>query len=321
MTPRTIALVFVLLGSTARAEVADQLARMLAAHPEADRNGDGTLTEEEAGRYVLRFIQKKRPNRGTGIGDRSLIDEYEARVYESMPYRLLEPLSIEPDRRYPLILSLHGSGGVGDDNVSNLRFWNGVMARRSWRETYPAFVLVPQRRPGGIWGPKPDDERARDLYLRNDLTTAFELIDEIRREFPIDDSRIYVLGSSGGGIGSWNALRARPNLFAAAIPVCGRWPAEPDDLANLAEIPIWCFHGDEDPLVDVEFSRRAFADLTSAGGLMKYTELRGVQHNAWIRAFRYQGDDASRGDVTRRSSDRCDLTPDVWQWLFRQQKQ
>ena len=144
---------------TAHADVTDELAHMLAKHPEADVNHDGTLTEDEAGNYLLRKIQKRRPNRGPGIRDRSLVDVYEARTHKSMPYRLLKPLGIEPGRHYPLTISLHGSGGIGHDNLSNLRFWNGVMARRQWREKYPAIVLVPQRKPGGVWGPKPNDGR------------------------------------------------------------------------------------------------------------------------------------------------------------------
>ena len=119
--------------STARADVADELAHMLAKYPEADADGDGTLTEAEAGNYILRTFQRRRPNRGPGIRNRALIDSYEPRTYKSMPYRLLKPSVIKPDVRYPLIISLHGSGGVGDDNLSNLRFWNGVMARPAWR--------------------------------------------------------------------------------------------------------------------------------------------------------------------------------------------
>jgi predicted peptidase len=232
----------------------------------------------------------------------------------------MKPVRIESDRSYPLIISLHGSGGVGDDNVSNLRFWNGVMARRGWREKYPAFVIVPQRKPGGVWGPKPAGERVKDVYVRNDLTPVFELVIQLNREFPIDASRVYVLGSSGGGVGTWNALLAHPELFAAAVPVCGRFPATPDELEKLKVIPIWCFHGDADPLVDVEHSQRAFAQLSEAGGNMKYTELRGVEHNSWIQAFTYRGDDAEKGFVTRFSSQQCDRNPDVWEWLFSQRR-
>lgn len=320
MKPSLFGFVVFALLPTAQAEVADQLARMLAKHPQADANRDGTLTEDEAGDYLFSRILRKRPNRGPGIGDRSLVDVYEARTYKSMPYRLLKPLRMEPDRRYPLIVSLHGSGGIGDDNLSNLRFWNGVMARRRWRQKYPAVVLVPQRKPGGVWGPKPDDDRVADLYVRNDLLPVFELIAEIKRELPIDDSRVYVIGSSGGGVGTWNMVRARPQTFAAAIPVCGRFTLRPDDVAKLTTVPIWCFHGDADPLVDVEFSRRAFARLNEGGATIKYTELRGVRHNAWIQAFTYRGDDQSKGYVTHHSSHRCDLTPNVWEWLFRQHR-
>ena len=315
-----ICLVVLTLVQTAHADVAGELAHMLAKYPKADANQDGTLTEDEAGNYILRTFQKKRPNRGPGIRNRSLIGLYEAHKYKSMPYRLLKPLRIEQGRSYPLIISLHGSGGIGDDNKSNLRSWNGVMARQQWREKNPCFVLVPQRKPGGVWGPKPDEDQVKDFYVRNDLLTVFELIAEIKKKFSIDDSRIYALGSSGGGVGTWNILLAQPDLFAAAIPVCGRFPAQGDDIAKLARIPIWCFHGDADPLIDVENSRRAFAELKKGGGLVKYTELRGIKHNSWVQAFTYQTDDAHKGYVTRYSSDRCDRTQDVWQWLFRQRK-
>lgn len=306
--------------NAARASASDQLLRMLAKYPDADTDGDGMLTEGEAGNFILRRIQRKRPNRGAGIRDRALIDVYEARTYKTIPYRLMKPIKIEPGRRYPLVVSLHGSGGIGDDNLSNLRFWNGVMAQRAWREKYASFVLVPQRKPGGYWGSKPDDERFADLYVRNDLLPVFDLIDEMKQLFPIDESRIYVIGSSGGGVGTWNFLRSRPGLPAAAIPVCGRFPAAGNDVTKLASVPIWCFHGDADQLVDVENSRRAFAELTAAGGRIKYTELPGVKHNAWIQAFTYERDDESKDYVTRYSSDRCDRTADVWQWLFRQRR-
>ena len=237
-----------------------------------------------------------------------------------MPYRLLKPLRTKPDQLYPLIISLHGSGGIGNDNRSNLRNWNGIMAQQSWREKYPCVVIVPQRKPGGIWGPKPDDDRVKDYYVRNDLLKVFELIDVIKKEFPIDDSRIYALGSSGGGIGTWNSLVARPNLFAAAIPVCGRFTFGSEQINLIKDIPIWSFHGDADPLVDVENSRSAFSMLSEHYAVMKYTELRGVKHNSWLQAFNYQGDDEKKGYVTRYSNDRCDRSQDVWRWLFRQYK-
>lgn len=155
---RLLAVCFLLfsVAGLSRADVEAELKRMLARYPEADANGDGALTEKEAADYLVRTRRKGRVNRGTGIGDKSLIQACEARRYKTVSYRLMKPLRIEPGKRYPLIVSLHGSGGVGDDNLSNLRRWNEVMARTAWREKHPAFVLAPQRRPGGIWGPRPD---------------------------------------------------------------------------------------------------------------------------------------------------------------------
>ena len=70
---------------TAHADVAGELARMLAKHPRADANRDGKLSEGEAGNYILRTVQRKRPNRGPGIRNRSLIDAYEAAFGEIQP--------------------------------------------------------------------------------------------------------------------------------------------------------------------------------------------------------------------------------------------
>ena len=83
-----IALVVLALAPTPRVDVADELARMLAKHPEADANRDGKLTEDDAGDYLLRTFQRKRPNRGPGIRNRALIDVYESRSDKSMPNRL-----------------------------------------------------------------------------------------------------------------------------------------------------------------------------------------------------------------------------------------
>jgi predicted peptidase len=215
--------ILMLAASAWGADVEAELAAMLAARPEADTNGDGKLSEQEAADYMLRVRRKGRTNSGTGIGDKSLIDSYEAHQRGQLRYRLMRPLALEQGKRYPLIVSLHGSGGTGDDNVSNLRIWNGFMARPAWREKYPAYVLVPQHGPGEIFGAKPDVPEAATLYVRDVFPQIFELIDEMAAELPIDPQRIYALGASGGGAGTWNMLAARPQMFAAGIPVCGRF--------------------------------------------------------------------------------------------------
>lgn len=311
-----LALMCLLVGPAAT--VKDRLAEMYRHHPTADANGDGSLTEREAMEYVVRSTGR-RINRGPVGGSPEMLEAFEERSHEGTKYRLLRPLDVVPTKRYPLILSLHGGGGPGDDNVSQLRWWNVLMSKEQWRREHPSYVLAPQAAPGGTWGERTKVGDVSHIYIKNMIPGVFELIESLGKEFPIDPSRIYVLGSSGGGTGTWNFLKARPGFFAAAIPVCAGRP--PSDVTGLTHAPVWAFHGSDDQTAPVENSRRIFEQVKSAGGSIKYTELRGIKHNSWIQAFTYEGDDPQRGFVTKISGENVDQTSRVWEWLFRQHRQ
>ena len=312
-----LVLVATVAASAATGSVEARLAQMFSHHPEADANGDGRLTEAEAMGYVVELAEARK-NRGPAGGFPEMLDAFEQRSFRGFGYRLMPPLELDSGKRYPLVVSLHGGGGIGDDNVSQLRWWNGVMSRAGWRRSYPAFVVAPQAIPGANWGERTEVRGIKNIYIKNMIPVVFDLIESLRTEYPIDESRVYVLGSSMGGSGTWNILRARPEFFAAAIPVCPGRP--PDDVTNLTRVPVWTFHGSADQLVPVENSRRVFERLKAAGGSIKYTELRGIRHNSWIQAFAYKGDDPDRGFVTAVSNDRVDRTSQVWEWLFRQRR-
>jgi len=299
----------------------DRLKALYAKSPEADTNGDGVLTMQEA----RDFLKMKRGAKTDGestdfrtMTQKELLEIYEAHEFQGMPYRLLRPLEVAEGKRYPLILSLHGAGGKGDDNIKNLVSWNQILADQEHRQKYPAFVIVPQASKGGLWGPMPEIKLIKEGNPKNFLPTTFELVNSLKEELPIDPDRIYVLGASMGGYGSWSAIYAQPELFAAAIPVCGGLSTE--KAATFKDVPIWCFHGADDGRVPVKYSRDLFAELKSLGGNMKYTELTGVGHGAAAHAFIYEGDDPEQGWVTQTSSDRCDPTPNVWEWLFAQHR-
>jgi predicted peptidase len=269
---------------------------------------------------------------------REIVDMYEARVFKGMPYRLLLPANFEAARKYPLILNLHGGGGVGDDNVSNLRYWSPKFVDAAWRAKYPCIVVTPQA--AGRWSvtgeivPELTEELKKTysdawqawLEERNyppgpipdgPLTKALVLIDHLAQEFAVDTNRVYVLGQSMGGFGSWNAVWSAPERFAAAIPSAGGllpWK----DPAKFKDVPIWAFHGGSDLAVPTDFSREIFARMKQVGGNLKYTEPKDVKHNAAQYAFYYEGDEPEKGCVTQYSSEKCDKTADVWDWLFAQ---
>ena len=219
-----------------------------------------------------------------------LEQKYEARTYKSdwtMPYRLFRP---ETNEKVPLVMYLSGSGGLGDDNLKQLQFGN-VFGTRVWllpqnQKKFPCYVVAPQTDRG--WAryevTQGSNGKAKVIPgLGDGSRMALEVVDALRREFSIDDHRIYVTGQSMGGAGVWNIIAGRPNFFAAAVPCCGS-----DSTENGAEslgTPLWCFHGDSDQTVPVSISRERIAARRKAGGHPLYTEYAGVDHNVWEWAF------------------------------------
>ena len=90
------------------------------------------------------------------------------------------------------------------------------------------------------------------------------------------------------------------------------------DASLIKDVPIWAFHGDKDKVCPIERDQKLFAEMEELGGNMKYTELKDVKHNASQYAFYYEGDEPDKGYVTEYSSERCDKTANVWDWLFAQ---
>jgi len=217
----------------------------------------------------------------------ALEKKFEPRSHKSdweMPYRLFRP---ESTGKVPLVLYLHGSGGLGDDNVKQLGLGN-VFGTRVWllpenQKSFPCYVVVPQTDRGWIrydFSQQP----AKELPGFGDgARLALEIVDRLCHEFAIDERRIYVTGQSMGGAGAWNVITNRPHFFAAAVICCGSISA--DDGTGSIHTPLWNFHGDADESVPVSMSRDRISARRKAGGRPVYTEYAGVGHNVWEWAF------------------------------------
>ena len=215
---------------------------------------------------------------------------FEARTHKSdwnMPYRLFRPST---SAKAPLILYLHGSGGLGDDNLKQMQFGN-IFGTRVWllpenQKAFPCYVLVPQTDRG--WarydltheGPGPTPLIPG---LGDGARLALEIVDKLCREFPIDTQRLYVMGQSMGGAGVWNITAHRKNLFAAAVICCGSKTAE--SATDSIGTPLWSFQGDADQTVPVALARDRIAALRKVGERPLYTEYSGVDHEVWQWAF------------------------------------
>jgi len=199
-----------------------------------------------------------------------------------MPYRLHTPsLDNSNASPLPLIIYLHGSGGAGTNNVKQISGGNshgtGLWLKPEIAKENPAFVLAPQIPRGQRWDAMGSDELSTSAEL------LLQLIQSIQSEYPIDSRRIYILGQSLGGMGVWDIVAKRPDVFAAGVPICG--VGNSDRIVNAKDIPLWAFHGDEDTTVPVSGSRTMVEELRAAGSSTKYTEYAGVGHNSWESAF------------------------------------
>lgn len=204
-------------------------------------------------------------------------------------YRLFDPRSTirsSDIKSFPLVIFLHGAGERGDDNDRQLV--HGVQDLTSERVQLknPCFVVAPQCPVGQQWVDTPWTALSHRMKQRpsQSLTLVIELINRLERELPIDRHRIYVTGLSMGGFGVWDLIQRFPHRFAAAVPICGGGDVE--QAGNLAILPLWVFHGDNDTVVKPSRSRDMIKAVRSAGGRPRYTEYAGVGHNAWTVTYR-----------------------------------
>ena len=217
-------------------------------------------------------------------------DRYEARTFtdgagKKLNYRLLRPKGYDAKKGYPLVLFFHGAGERGSDNKVQLIHGMNEFAANEIMVKYPAFVIAPQCPEGKQWVDVPwsADSHTMPEEPAEPVRQSLDLIAALQKEFSIDKSRIYVTGLSMGGFGVWDALQRRPDLFAAAVSVCGGGDTALAE--KIKDIPVWAFHGAEDEAVKPKRSRDMIAALKKAGGNPRYTEYEKVGHNSWEKAY------------------------------------
>ena len=167
-------------------------------------------------------------------------------------YLLFLPQGYETsDKHWPLILFLHGSGESGT-NLAKVKTHGPPKVVES-KPGFP-FILVSPQSPGHGWN----------------VDTLNALLDDVISNYRVDKRRVYLTGLSMGGSGTWSLAAAHPERFAAIVPVCGH--GNPADAKKLAALPIWVFHGAQDPKVPVQRSREMVEAIKAAGGNIKFTE-------------------------------------------------
>src|SRR5262249_13815828 len=122
------------------------------------------------------------------------------------PYRFYIPTDYDAKKEWPMVVALHGMGG--DENSFFTGYDNGAIRRAAEERGY--IVVCPKGR-----GPY-------SMYLATAERDVIDVISEMKRDFSIDDDRVYLMGHSMGGYGSWSIPGNKPQLFAPLRPISGR---------------------------------------------------------------------------------------------------
>ena len=170
---------------------------------------------------------------------------------------------------WPLILFLHGMGERGND--LELVKIHGIPKIVKTQKDFPFIAVSPQCPTEYVW---------RDKKM---LQAVESLVLKIINSYRIDKTRVYVTGLSMGGYGTWALAARRPDLFAAAVPICGG--GDPATVNVLKNLPIWVFHGGLDKVVLPEESEKMVRALEKAGGKVRYTLYPEAYHDSWTETY------------------------------------
>jgi pimeloyl-ACP methyl ester carboxylesterase len=171
---------------------------------------------------------------------------------QGLNYQLFGDPKWKGSERYPLVIWLHGAGQSGADNEAQMGGATKAFVTEENQAARPCFILAPQC---------PD----REIGFKNEVASnLMALIADLADKLPIDETRIYLTGSSMGGSGSWYLATQFPGVFAAVVPLCGG--GDPKKVEALKNTPIWAFHGDKDIDVPLERSTSMVNAIVATGG-------------------------------------------------------
>jgi predicted peptidase len=191
----------------------------------------------------------------------------------TLKYVAYVPRGYTPDRAWPLVVFLHGSGECGTDGQKQVA--QGIGTNILWHaDRWPCVVLFPQK-------PLVDEP-----WERYDAP-VMAMVAEAQRRWRIDPDRVALTGLSQGGHGAWALGSMHPGVWSAVVPICGY--AEPLDAptiaAGLRGVPVWALHGGSDDVVPPSQTETIAAALRAAGAEPRVTIYPGVNHGSWNKAY------------------------------------
>ncbi len=199
----------------------------------------------------------------------------------TIPYLIDYPDDYSPDKKYPIIVYLHGYGFVFSD-IQKLKDECPLQRNRIPSNTTSCILIAPKC------------SEINWLFHFESLSAFFDYIVKLPC---CDPSRLYLCGTSMGAYTSWIVLMAKQNFFAAAVICCGGGPYWGSQF--FTNTPIRLVHGKKDPTVLFRESEIMASRINEKGGKVELIAHENLTHNVWTVTF---------------------TNPDTYQWLFSHKK-
>lgn len=194
-------------------------------------------------------------------------ETFEKQVTVKLDYLAYVPKDYDKDKdkKWPLIVFLHGAGERGTD-IEKVKVHGPPKIAEA--KELPFVIVSPQCPPERWW-----DVPVLSMWLDNVMT-----------KYRVDPDRVYLTGLSMGGFGTWSWAEAQPKRFAAIAPMCGGGDAF--RARALRNMPLWCFHGEKDPTVPIRASEEMVDAVKKAGNAdVKFTRYPEAGHDCWTVSY------------------------------------
>ena len=219
-------------------------------------------------------------------------------AHQRLHYAVFPPSKPPEPTGHPVLLFLHGAGERGNA-LQKVNIHGPIKHRDQFPLLQTAVIVTPQCPEDQWWNAEALVALVKEVTMSSSV--------------PIDRNRIYVTGLSMGGYATWHLLAYAPQLFAAAIPICGGGHLDSlriqlntrhastfveEQLKLAKNTPIWAFHGARDLVVPHSESVRLINLLKAHGNTnARLTSYRDTGHDAWSETY---------------------SNPRVYDWLFSQ---
>lgn len=191
----------------------------------------------------------------------------EEKIFEGLNYLISYPKGFQEDRKYPLVIFLHGAGTRGE--TTELLRNNKCVKNLIKRQDERGYILIAPLCKRGDW--------------YEWMSIVVHLVETYREISYIDKTRIHLTGNSMGGYGTWALAILHPDWFASAMPICGGGIG--GFAMNLVNLPIRTFHGLRDKTVDPIESLQMVKAVNMNGGYAELILFPEHAHNCWDEVY------------------------------------